>query len=43
MVDACLHRLSQLETQGLPSVSNGNHQVGSGGLEIADEPPQAGL
>ena len=41
MVDALLARLDQIEEQGLLSVSDGNHRVGSGGLGITDELPQA--
>lgn len=41
MMDAFLGRLQQLEAQGLLSISNGNHRVGSGGLGITDELPQA--
>ncbi len=40
MMDALLARLDQLEAQGLLSVGNGNHRVGSGGLGITDELPQ---
>lgn len=40
MVDALIARLDQFEEQGLLSVSNGNHRVGSGGLGITDELPQ---
>jgi len=40
MMDALITRLDQLEEQGLLSVSNGNHRVGSGGLGITDELPQ---
>jgi len=39
-IDALLTRLDQLEEQGLLSVSNGNHRVGSGGLGITDELPR---
>ena len=40
MMDALIARLDQLEEQGLLSVSNSNHRVGSGGLGITDELPQ---
>lgn len=40
MVEALITRLDQLEAQGLLSVSNGNHRVGSGGLGITKELPQ---
>ncbi len=40
MMEALLARLDQLEAQGLLSVTNGNHRVGSGGLGITDELPQ---
>jgi len=40
MVEAMCSRLDQLEQQGLLSVSDGNHRVGSGGLGITDELPQ---
>ncbi len=40
MVDAHLARLDQLQAQGLLSVSDGNHRVGSGGLGITDLLPQ---
>ena len=40
MMDALLARLDQLEAQGLLSVGDGNHRVGSGGLGITDELPQ---
>jgi hypothetical protein len=39
MVEALCARLDQLQEQGLLSVSNGNHRVGSGGLGITDELP----
>lgn len=41
MVDAMLCRLDQLEEQELLSAGNGNYRVGSGGLGITDELPQA--
>jgi len=41
MVDAMVGRLDQLEEQGLLSAGNGNYRVGSGGLGITDELPQA--
>ena len=40
MMDAHLAKLDQLEAQGLLSVGNNNHRVGSGGLGITDELPQ---
>ena len=40
MMDALIARLDQLEEQGLLSISNGNHRVGSGGLGITNELPQ---
>lgn len=39
MVDCLLARLDQWEEQGLLSVSNGNHRVGSNGLGITDDLP----
>jgi hypothetical protein len=41
MMDALISRLDQLEEQGLLSVGNCNHRVGSGGLGITDQLPQA--
>ena len=41
MVDAQLARLRQWEEQNLLSAGNGNHRVGSNGLGITDELPQA--
>ncbi len=41
MVDAHLARLRQWEEQNLLSVGNGNHRVGSNGLGITNELPQA--
>ena len=43
MMDALLYRLDQLEEQGLLSVSDGNHRVGSGGPGITDQLPQTDL
>jgi len=40
MTDALLGYLDQLEREGLLSVSNGNHRVGSGGLGITNQLPQ---
>ena len=42
MVEALCARLDQLQEQGMLSVSNGNHRVGSGGLGITDELPRPG-
>jgi hypothetical protein len=40
LMDALLCRLEQWERQGLLSVGNNNHRVGSGGIGITDELPQ---
>ena len=41
MVDAMLHKYEQYEALGVLELNNGNNRVGSGGLGITDELPQA--
>ena len=43
MVDAMLHKYEQYEALGVLELNNGNNRVGSGGLGITDELPQAGF